>query len=178
MVNVAKKEAWNKKRLAYWERRKRRRQQIRLYAKDILESHNFRRCRAFIQHGDVSVRKHCLRVAECSISLEEKLKRLGISCRVRETVRGALLHDYFLYDWHKPEGRPIPKLHGFFHPGIALRNAAKEYRLTKRERDIIKKHMWPLTVIPPTCREAWVVTLADKYCSLQETLRGKRERHA
>jgi len=29
--------------------------------------------------------------------------------------------------------------------------------------------MWPLTVIPPMCREAWIVTTADKYCSLMET---------
>ncbi|MDE7205798.1 MAG: phosphohydrolase, partial [Lachnospiraceae bacterium] len=61
-------------------------------------------------------------------------------------------------------------LHGFFHPGRALRNAKKEYRLTKRQADIIKKHMWPLTVVPPMCREAWIVTTADKYCSLMETL--------
>ncbi len=42
--------------------------------------------------------------------------------------------------------------------------------MTARERDIIKKHMWPLTVVPPMCREAWIVTTADKYCSLMETL--------
>ena len=65
----------------------------------------------------------------------------------------------------------IHNLHGFYHPGIALRNASAEYRLTPRERDIIKKHMWPLTVVPPMCREAWIVTMADKWCSTLETLR-------
>ena len=29
----------------------------------------------------------------------------------------------------------------------------------------------PLTVIPPKCREAWIVTLADKWCSTLETIR-------
>ena len=53
----------------------------------------------------------------------------------------------------------------------------KEYTLSKRERDIIKKHMWPLTVVPPRCREAWIVTAADKYCSLIETLRLRRMAH-
>ncbi len=61
-------------------------------------------------------------------------------------------------------------LHGFFLPGIALQNAAAEYPLTMRERDIIKKHMWPLTVVPPMCREAWIVTVADKWCSAMETV--------
>ena len=93
----------------------------------------------------------------------------------RDLVRGALLHDYFLYDWHDKYHRDIKRLHGFYHPGIALRNAMKEYELTKREQDIIKKHMWPLTVIPPLCREAWIVTMADKYCSMLETMKIHKE---
>ena len=40
--------------------------------------------------------------------------------------------------------------------------------------------MWPLTVVPPMCREAWIVTTADKWCSLLETIHlhkghGKRK---
>jgi uncharacterized protein len=46
----------------------------------------------------------------------------------------------------------------------------KEYRLTDREQEIIKKHMWPLTIVPPTCREAWIVSMADKWCSTLETI--------
>ena len=34
--------------------------------------------------------------------------------------------------------------------------------------------MWPLTVIPPMCREAWVVTMADKYSSLLETIKVRK----
>ena len=98
-------------------------------------------------------------------------KKLHITCNQRDLVRGALLHDYFLYDWHKKDLKNPHKLHGFYHPGRALRNAKKEYVLTKRQEDIIKKHMWPLTVVPPMCREAWIVTAADKYCSLMETFR-------
>ena len=46
--------------------------------------------------------------------------------------------------------------------------------LSEREKEIIKKHMWPLTVKPPKCREAWVVCLADKYASTLETLKLKK----
>ena len=60
-------------------------------------------------------------------------------------------------------------MHGFSHPRTALKNAGREYRLSPREQDIIKKHMWPLTIVPPLCREAWIVTAADKYCSFLET---------
>ncbi len=156
-----------------WRQRRQRRARIEQYAKDILESHNFRRSGQFMQHGRISVKKHSLCVAECSIIIEEKLKKLGIRCQERDMVRGALLHDYFLYDWHDKYSHE--KLHGFHHPYVALQNAGKEYRLSPRERDIIVKHMWPLTLKFPMCREAWIVTAADKYCSLKETLfcRGK-----
>jgi uncharacterized protein len=72
--------------------------------------------------------------------------------------------------WHTPDHISPHKLHGFYHPGRALHNAQKEYHLTPREKDIIKKHMWPLTISAvPMCREAWIVTMADKWCSLMET---------
>lgn len=144
---------------------------LRKYASDILDSENFRSTRNYIQHGSIPVQRHCIDVARQSMLIS---KFLGVSCNEREMVRGALLHDYFLYDWHDKTRRDYQRLHGFYHPGIALKNADREYKLTMRERDIIKKHMWPLTVVPPLCREAWIVTTADKYCSLLETLRLRR----
>ena len=144
---------------------------LKEYASDILKSGNFQSTRNFIQHGTIPVHRHCIDVANQSIKISKSLK---IPCNERELIRGALLHDYFLYDWHDRTRKDYQKLHGFYHPGIALRNAEKEYHLSGRERDIIKKHMWPLTIVPPMCREAWIVTMADKYCSLLETLRLRR----
>ena len=81
-----------------------------------------------------------------------------------------MLHDYFLYDWHdKANGH---HWHGFTHSGTALHNASEDWKLTPVEREIIKKHMFPLTPIPPTCREAWLVCLADKICAAKETTGG------
>lgn len=151
----------------HFERQRELNRRIREAAPDILHSDNFKSTKRHIQHGNVTVNRHCLNVAKYSLALSE---RLHIPCSQRELIRGALLHDYFLYDWHSPEHVPLYKLHGFYHPGTALRNAAKEYSLSPREKDIIKKHMWPLTIVPPACREAWIVTSADKWCSLMETL--------
>ena len=120
----------------------------------------------FIQHGNVSVYEHCLAVCVCSIKIARMLR---IRYDVRALIRGALLHDYFLYDWHVNDD-PNRKLHGFFHPSVALENALKDYELSKKEQDIIKHHMFPLTIIPPMCREAWLVCLADKICAGKETL--------
>lgn len=144
---------------------------LKEYAPDIIASDNFRSTRNYIQHGSMPVYRHCLDVADQSIRIS---KFLGVNCNERELIRGALLHDYFLYDWHDKYRDNYQSLHGFYHPGIALKNAQKEYNLSDREKDIIKKHMWPLTIVPPACREAWIVTTADKYCSLLETLRLRR----
>lgn len=144
------------------------------YASDILNSDNFKSTEQHIQHGSVTVHRHCMDVAKYSLLLN---KKLGLKCSQHDLIRGALLHDYFLYDWHDKEYLSQRKrLHGFWHPGIALKNAENEYELNDTQREIIKKHMWPLTIVPPKCREAWVVTVADKYCSLMETV-GIHEGH-
>ncbi len=140
--------------------------ELKKYANDIFESDNFKSTKEYIQHGNMSVQEHCINVAKASLYIRDRLK---IRCNTRDLIRGALLHDYFLYDWHKSDKVNSHRLHGFFHPARALYNARKEYHLSPRQQDIIIKHMWPLTVIPPMCREAWIVTTADKYCSLLET---------
>ena len=155
----------------YKERQKQLRRQIREAGADILESPSFQSTREHIQHGTVTVNAHCISVAKHSLMLADKLK---IRIERRELIRGALLHDYFLYDWHDKDHINPLKLHGFFHPGRALKNATRDFELTEREKDIICKHMWPMTIIPPMCREAWIVTAADKWVSLMETLRIQR----
>lgn len=140
---------------------------LRKHGDEIYRSQNFRNSDSNLQHGEVSVKKHSEKVAFSSLWLSRKL---NLNVCEKEMVRGALLHDYFLYDWHDEEHCGFRNLHGFKHPGIALENASNEYELTPREKDIIKKHMFPLTIIPPLCREAWIVTLCDKFVSAKESV--------
>lgn len=123
----------------------------------------------FIQHGDVSTYDHCLLVAYYSFLW---MRKLHIRCSEDELIRGALLHDYYLYDWHEKE--KWHRMHGFRHPGFALSNAQRDFELSEKEKEIIRKHMWPLTIIPPTCREAWIVNSADTFISLMETITSRK----
>lgn len=75
--------------------------------------------REFIQHGDVTVYAHVTSVARASLSFAEHLGRVGVSVDRASLLRGALLHDYFLYDWHDPD--PSHRLHGFRHPFLPWR---------------------------------------------------------
>ncbi|OQY06020.1 MAG: phosphohydrolase [Desulfobacteraceae bacterium 4572_123] len=89
-------------------------------------------------------------------------RRLSLDCNA--IVRAGLLHDLFYYDWLHGG----PRLHGFKHPNIALKNARKVTCLSKKEEDIIKKHMWPLTIIPPVYMESLIVSLIDTFCSTRD----------
>ena len=145
---------------------------VRRYGGDILQSHNFQQSKNYIQHGKQSVFHHSMDVAKTSLKLS---RMLPFKFKESEIVRGALLHDYFLYDWHNKEF-PLRKpsdffgLHGFTHANTALKNAKRDFDLSENEKEIIRKHMWPLNPKPPMSREAWIVTMADKICSLRETV--------
>lgn len=117
-----------------------------------------------IQHGDTTVLLHCIAVAYFSLKL---VRFLGLKCDKDSLIRGALLHDYFLYDWHISGS--CHRFHGFYHPSTALKNAQEDFALTEREQDIISHHMFPLTPSPPRCREALLVCVVDKGCALYET---------
>ena len=134
------------------------------YAGDILTSPTMARERTIPQHGSTTCYDHSVAVTLCSIRLAQKW---GWDVDWRSLVRGALLHDYFLYDWHTPD--PSHRMHGFHHAHRALENARADVELTPLEEDIIGHHMFPLNLQPPRSREAAVICLVDKGCGIYET---------
>lgn len=122
------------------------------------------RMKRFIQHGRITTYDHCMAVARLSDRID---RTLHLHSHRSDLIRGAFLHDYYLYDWHVHGDR----LHGFHHPAIACSRVSEDFDLDEREKKIIRSHMWPLTLLhAPTCREAVIVCIADKVCSTKETL--------
>ena len=140
--------------------------EIQKNASDIIQSKNFNRTKFHVQHGDMTVNSHCMNVAKYSLAISDKLAKIGISCKRNELVRGALLHDYFLYDWHDKKNR-LPH-HAYKHPIYALKNAKKDFAISKTEENIIASHMFPLCFVLPRCKEALIVSFADKISTLKE----------
>ena len=121
------------------------------------------------QHKGNTTFRHCRSVAEYSFRLAQ---RLGWRIDEAALARGAMLHDYHLYT--RKERHVNVLKHAFAHPEQACSNAAAVFSLSGKEKNIIRSHMWPLTLFsPPRSKEAFLVTLADKYCALRE-LRGRR----
>jgi uncharacterized protein len=113
------------------------------------------------QHHSTSRYQHCLNVAWYSYLMA---KQAGLD--YRSCARGAMLHDFYLYDWH--QGTPMPGRHCSVHPKVALQNAEKYFDLNETEKDCILYHMWPNGTKKPKTREGLIVTIADKYCAFLE----------
>lgn len=131
---------------------------------DILRHEEFLKLKNYFHHNS-SIFEHAVNVAYFSYRICKFLK-----LDYRSAARGALLHDFFLYDWRNHDEPDLhrDKYHGIEHPRIALENAEKNFQLNEVEKDIIIKHMWPLTIAPPRYKESFIVTFADKYLSSKE----------
>ena len=136
------------------------------YAGDILDHEDYEKLNGFMAHGRITLYSHCLDVARLSL-------RMGRNKSVDEKalVRGALLHDFYLYDWHDARiDVPLFQMHGFTHPFAACERAKERFELSAKEQNIIESHMWPLTLFTlPRSKEAWLVCLADKLVATRET---------
>jgi uncharacterized protein len=134
----------------------------------ILNNDIFQQSKKYIQHGKTSIYEHSIEVAKMSL----KFSLFWPVDSQKALVRAALLHDFFLYDWHDEW-----KLdHGFTHPAAAAENAKKFFNISAKEYSLIRAHMWPMTLLhPPKYKEGWIICLSDKIVSLKETLRLNRK---
>ncbi len=132
--------------------------------KDITSNETVKQMKNFKQHCNTSCYKHCMQVAYFTYITCKKLKLDYVSA-----TRAAMLHDLFLYDWRKKyRNIELSGLHAFIHPKIALKNASNIFELNEIEKDIIEKHMWPVTFSFPKYKESYIVTVMDKYSACLE----------
>jgi uncharacterized protein len=133
---------------------------------DILSNEKVKEMQNYIQHGEVSCFSHCYYVAYYTYLICKKL-----NLDYKSATRGAMLHDLFLYDWHTTSPADINEkgMHAWAHPRIALKNATNTFNLNETEQDIIKNHMWPVTIRFPKTKEGFVVSCMDKYSATLET---------
>lgn len=141
--------------------------------KDIKSNPKVLEMKNYIQHGTISTYEHCESVTELSFYINRKF-HLGADEKV--LVTGAFLHDFYLYDWHN-EDDGSHNWHGYIHAATAAENARKYFNIEDKVYKIIYSHMWPLNLTRiPRSREAFIVCMADKYCSTIETVAKRRKK--
>lgn len=132
---------------------------------EVRKDSRFDKNEEFIQHGKTTVKIHCINVAHTALYMSTVLR---LKVDEEQLIRGALLHDYFMYDWHEKSLKN--SIHGYTHGGTALSEAKKDFKLSAVERDMIKHHMFPLTPHPPRSQEGIILCIADKLCATNETI--------
>lgn len=138
---------------------------------EILQSDEFQKRKQYKHHGDISVYDHSLAVSKLAYLLAKKMNKDYKSAAI-----GGLLHDFYDKPWQENlEKKPLLQKHGFVHAREAMENANKYFPNLMNEKinNIILRHMFPLNKIPPKYIESWLVSMADKYISLEVFLHPK-----
>lgn len=112
---------------------------------------------------------HSFKVAKKAI--KKSLNRKDVNLEV--VLLGAILHDYYLYDWRKD--RTKLKKHGKNHPSVAINNAVKDFDISEEVKKVIKSHMWPINIKDyPKSKEAKIVSISDKAVTIGESFTSKK----
>ena len=132
----------------------------------ILENEEFQKRKEYNHHGKISVYSHSVRVSKVSYYICKKLRMKD----AKSVAIGALLHDFYYEPWQENTvKKPFFKKHGFVHAKEALENSKEKFPqlIDKKVENIIKRHMFPLNIVPPKYKEAWIVSMVDKLVSLE-----------
>lgn len=129
---------------------------------DLTQNETVLQMKNFRQHYNTSCFDHCKEVAFYSYLICKKLNLDYVSA-----ARAGMLHDLFLYDWRKRE-RGRKGLHAYTHGKTAFKKASEILNLNDKEKDMIIKHMWPVTLAIPKYKETFILTFVDKYFAIAE----------
>ncbi|MBQ8174382.1 MAG: HD domain-containing protein [Clostridia bacterium] len=134
-----------------------------LLARDIIRSEDFQKTKNQRHHVRGTVYGHSLKVAYLCYR-HHKLFHMKMDAR--ELVTGALLHDFYLYDRQRKDEKH--RFHWLRHPRTALENAKSRYPLTDAQQDMIRRHMFPVTPVPPKTKAGWLVCFYDKVAAVDD----------
>ena len=136
------------------------RDEFNCIVEDILLNDEFNKLKLYSHHG-ITRHEHCLRVAYYSY-LVTKFFHL----KYIDTTRAALLHDFFTDEvsefWALKRYRN--------HPKYALENSKKYFEINSFQENIILRHMFPVTFIPPKYIESWIVDIVDDVSAVYDKL--------
>lgn len=131
--------------------------------KNFIYTKEFLKLKKFNHHGNISTYSHTIKVAYRCYCFAVKM---NIKINRYELIVAALLHDLYFYDWHDKNNGV--HLHGLFHPRKAIINATNIYNISKRIKRHMAHHMFPLTLIPPTTKEGWLICIFDKAAAISD----------
>ncbi len=153
-----------------------------MLVEDILMNDEFQKRKIFPHHHNMSVWDHSILVSFRSFIVAKTFHASEEVCAI-----AGLLHDFYPWSWiyseeleELDEGiylfelrrkkKGLFDLHGFTHANAASINYVKYFPEleNKRVTNAIKRHMFPLNIVPPRYKESLIITIIDKLNSVNE----------
>lgn len=124
-------------------------------------------------HRGSNCYEHSFKVAKLAMKRALRSQRKNID--LETLLIGAILHDYYLYDWRKDRSKL--KGHAKKHEMIASENASRDYDVSPAIKKVIETHMWPFNFKNfPNTVEARIVNNADTYIAFIEALTSRKHK--
>ncbi len=133
--------------------------------RDIIDCKQLQDLKTITHHISTTRFQHCVNVSYYSYIVCRKFR-----LNARSAARAGLLHDLFYYDRKEYNSGKVrgQASHSKNHAMIACANAEQVTDISVLERDMIAKHMWPVTRPMPRYKETYIITIIDKYCAVLE----------
>ena len=148
--------------------------EVRRIGGDIITSARFEKARSVPHHSKSgNIAHHSLETAGYALMLSRWLEQHGVHVNERDAVRASLLHDIGMTEdevFHSPS-----RVKARTHPREGVRIAREEYGANEAQLHAIRHHMWPVFATHPRSIEGWIVSAADKCCSIHELGRSSEE---
>lgn len=114
-------------------------------------------------HKNTNRLVHCLHVSYRCFLVSYRHQMDYVSAAI-----GGLLHDFCLTCKGEYTRKTYEDIWCFYHPQIALKNTEKYFAITDITRDMIIKHMFPITLSIPKYKETYLIAYWDKYYAIRE----------
>lgn len=141
---------------------------------DIVNSERFKKALQVRHHVKFNIAVHSLETAAFALRIARWLNRRGFSVDEENVVRASLLHDIGMTE--NPVFLSPSYKKAFSHPKEGRRIAESEFNANKEQLDAIRRHMWPIGIVPPKHMTGWIVLAADKLSSMREAKRVARQK--
>ena len=143
--------------------------ELHKYGDSILNGSEFGKAMTQRHHRRTSVGEHTLRVAVIALSITYVLRKIHVSVKKEDVVKGALCHDLGMLG-RDEKYRNDRECHRE-HPAESARVAKRIIPdLNENTEHIIRDHMWPLAGQRPHSKECVIVSAADKIASVRDLL--------
>lgn len=129
----------------------------------VLENKEVIKLLEITHHKKTTRLMHCMHVSYRCFLVSYRHQMDYVSAAI-----GGLLHDFCLTSKGEYTKKTFEDIWCFYHPQVALKNTEKHFVITDIAKDMISKHMFPVTLSIPVYKETYLIAYWDKYYAIRE----------